>query len=327
MRKNLDTSEAAQLLIPRLNKEIEEKFTQLLEEKHLYQRVTIDGDKVIADLRAHVLSSYQDHFDQATRGVSTMAFNLAVSIVADPSPGILGRVPLVLLLKNVTMFCQRSTCNRREAFRPIWFSDVVQQLRPLAPAKVHRLPLPGSFQVFVLAYQCQHCEGQPEVLIVRRSGWHLSLEGRSPMASVEIASFIPKRESHFFRDAIVATGAGKTLAGLFYLRTFIEQFGRRMTGISDKRTGDEILSEYAKGLPLSFRDSMPSLADWYEKLSVAIHSADPDEGLFKNAKEKIEKHFEIRKAMDLAEVPAKTSGANSEEASATPATEAVDASS
>jgi hypothetical protein len=50
---------------------------------------------------------------------------------------------------------------------------------------------------------------------------------------------------------------------------------------------------------------MPSLAEWYEKLSVALHAADPDEALFKDAQEKIEKHCEIRKAMDISQTPVK----------------------
>jgi uncharacterized ferritin-like protein (DUF455 family) len=52
---------------------------------------------------------------------------------------------------------------------------------------------------------------------------------------------------------------------------------------------------------------MPSLAEWYDKLSAAMHSANPDEDLFKSAQEKIEKHFEIRKAMSIPENPPKDS--------------------
>jgi len=206
----------------------------------------------------------------------------------------------VLLLKNATLFCRE--CDRREAFRPIWYKDVSAELRQLPqPELVRHLPIPPALQDFALVYQCQACEGVPEILIVRREGWSLRLNGRSPMASVEIAAYIPKKERDFLRDAIIAHGSGKTLAGLFYLRTFIEQFGRRVTGISGKKTGDEILSEYSKTLPANVRDSMPSLAEWYEKLSIALHTANPDEALFKDAQEKIEKHCEIRKAMDIPE--------------------------
>ena len=42
---------------------------------------------------------------------------------------------------------------------------------------------------------------------------------------------------------------------------------------------------------------MPSFREWYDKLSEPIHSADEDaaEKLFPNAKEEIERHFDIRR--------------------------------
>jgi len=298
--------EAVEWVIPSLNKEIEEKFESLLETKHLYQKVTIEWEKVVASLREKIIASDHQQFPGYIREVPGMLFTPVTQVrLLSQSQGSLGRIPLVLLLKNVTMFCRE--CDRREAFRPIWYKDVSIELRQLPSSGVVRhLPLPTTFQDFVLIYQCQHREGASETFIVRRNDWILSLDGRSPMASVETLPYIPKKEDHLFRDAIIANGSGKTLAGLFYLRTFIEQFGRRVTGISGKKTGDEILSEYSKLLPANVRDSMPSLAEWYQKLSVALHSANPDEELFKNAQEKIEKHFEIRKAMTISEPPAKS---------------------
>jgi hypothetical protein len=318
MDTSFNSSQGAVQLIPRLNDEIETKFSSLLETKHLYQKVMIEGDQVISLLRAQVISAYHVEFNRMISDVPKMPFIPALSVGRVQSQGDLGQIPLVLLLRNVTMFCQQPQCDRKEAFRPIWHMDLTQQLRPLAPGQVRRLPLPTNFQVFLLAYQCQHCEGKPETLVVRRIGWQLSLEGRSPMASVEVASYIPKKENYLFRDAIIANGAGKTLAGLFYLRTFVEQFGRRMTGIAGKETGDQILSEYSKTLPANLRDSMPSLAEWYDKLSAAIHSANPDEELFKAAQEKIDKHFEIRKAMSIPETSAKELKAGAPEADDSP---------
>ena len=51
------------------------------------------------------------------------------------------------------------------------------------------------------------------------------------MEQVILPSFIPKHEKHLFRDAVIAYQAGKFLAAVFYLRTFIEQFARRVAGI------------------------------------------------------------------------------------------------
>jgi hypothetical protein len=277
----------------------------LLETKYLYQKASIDAEAVFARLKEKVLPNWHSEYDALVQAVSAMPFILTTNITIGQPQGSLGQIPLAVRLKNVTMFCQRPSCERGEAFRPIWHIDMAREVRPLWPAQVPRLPIPTDFQVFLLAFQCQHCEGIPEAILVKRSKWQLSLDGRSPMASVEVVPFIPRKESYLFRDAIIAHGAGKTLAGLFYLRTFVEQFGRRITGIAGKETGDHILSEYSKTLPPNVRDSMPSLAEWYDKLSAAIHAASPDEELFKTAQEKIEKHFEIRKAMSIPETPAK----------------------
>jgi hypothetical protein len=303
-----DSAEGAKRVIPHLNAEIEKTFQSLLETKHLYQKVAIEWEAVVATVEkgVHVHPSHRSAFHAHIKGVPHMPFTPVTQVhLIQPQANNLGQVPLVPLLKNVTMFCRE--CDRREAFRPIWFKDVSAELKQLPQAGlVRHLPIPKSLlQDFAIVYQCQACEGVPETLVVRREGWSLSLNGRSPMASVETAAYIPKKERDFLRDAIIAHGSGKTLAGLFYLRTFIEQFGRRVTGISGRKTGDEILSEYSKTLPANLRDSMPSLAEWYEKLSVALHAADPDEALFKDAQEKIEKHCEIRKAMDISETPVK----------------------
>ncbi len=301
----MNSSDGSRSLIPLLNKEIEEKFQSLLETKHLYQKVEVDWRKLIAELQSKVHPSHHLQFAENIHDIDDMPFIPAtqVSIVGPQGPnGNLGQVPLVLLLKNATMFCR--ACGRREAYRPIWYKDVSADLRQVLQSRLIRhLPVPGYLQDFVIVYQCQACEGVPETLVVRRDGWDLRLNGRSPMASVETVAFIPKKERDFLRDAIIANGSGKTLAGLFYLRTFIEQFGRRITGLRGRETGDEILSAYSDTLPEKLRDSMPSLAEWYGKLSVALHSADANEALFKEAQERIEKHFEIRKAMDIPEKP------------------------
>src|ERR1700761_9572129 len=106
----------------------------------------------------------------------------------------------------------------------------------------------------------------PEAVLIRREGWRLSLHGRSPMEHVDVPRCIPKEERHLFRDAIIAGHGGKTLAGLFYLRAFIEQFARRIIGETGRRPGNEIVDDYGKTLSEQYRGLMPSLREWYGKL-------------------------------------------------------------
>ncbi len=46
-----------------------------------------------------------------------------------------------------------------------------------------------------------------------------------------------------------------------------------VTGEAGRRFGDELMAEYGNTLPNAHRDTMPSLREWYEKLSEPIHAA------------------------------------------------------
>jgi hypothetical protein len=70
-----------------------------------------------------------------------------------------------------------------------------------------------------------------------------------------------------------------------------------------RKTGDEIMDAYSQTLPEEKRSHLPSLKEWYDKLSEPIHSADENEAekLFESAREAIENHFEIRRALRIPE--------------------------
>jgi hypothetical protein len=292
----------------------------LLETKHLYQKVSLQPDELLAELAppipgpsplGRIGENENDTFQQWASGFLDERLTVSETLVFD------NKHPVrCLVVTNVKLFCAKCDC--KEAFRPIWVEDVTNQIRLLhhqqkvaVSRPVSTLSFWASFQNIVLVFQCQRCEGKPVVFLLRRDGRDLYLEGRSPIEYVEIHSSLPKKEGKWFRDAIVAHQSGKTLAGLFYLRTFIEQFARRMTGMLDiKETGDTILSAYSEGLHPKVRDSAPSLREWYEKLSEAIHGAKDDASLFDSAKEKVEEHFEFRRLykLDPDIVPERKSG-------------------
>ncbi len=284
---------------------VAERLKLLLETCHLYQKVSITPE-VTPEARAKlkILVGEQEDYDKRVSSFSLSKFSLAENQLFDEH-----RLPTpCLIVGNVKLFC--SKCDSREAFRPVWFVDITNQL--LQPLVVKdskfKVAFQSSFQLFALVFQCQRCQGLPEVFIVKRNGYDLSLEGRSPIEHVEIPKFIPQDERKWFRDAVIAFQTGKTLAALFYLRTFIEQFARRKTNLrTDKRTGDEIMTAYAETLPVELRSSMPSLAEWYDKLSGALHTANEDSELFESAQEKIEKHFDIRRVHELDSRPSKPS--------------------
>jgi hypothetical protein len=279
---------STQVVLTLLGLKASQELKNLLENKHLYQHVSINAEEILKQrIEAEILPSNKILLNKwSAQELPKMRFVLIHQQIQNT---------LVLVLPNVSLFCRR--CQRREAFAPIWSNDVSS---PIVRGD-RQIKLPDGFQIFFLVYECQRCFGKPEGFLVRREGWTLGLHGRSPIELVEVPAHIPKVESWLYRDAAIAFNSGKILAGLFYLRTFIEQFARRVTGLTGRVTGDEIMDSYYKALPAPNKDQMPSLREWYDKLSEALHSATQDVGLFETAKTQIEKHFDMRRVFEIPE--------------------------
>lgn len=292
--------EAVPIIVKSLNMLVASALQDLLETKHVYQKVSVDAEGEFGKFTRSIYGDDERLF-QELAAAAVEGARLTPSdreLITEEKNGTRNPV-LLLLLKSVKLFC--SACDSREAFRPIWWSDATNELRK--PSGNERLMgrLEETYQIFTLVYQCQRCTGTPATFLVRRAGWQLFLDGRSPFEEVEVPAFIPRTERWLYRDALIAQHGGKTLAALFYLRTFIEQFARRLTPVKGRVTGDELMAAYGQTLPEKQRDHMPSLKDWYERLSGAIHSASQDEALFESAREAIDQHFDFRRLFRIDE--------------------------
>ncbi|HEY4304746.1 MAG TPA: hypothetical protein VGM82_09775 [Gemmatimonadaceae bacterium] len=292
-------------LVSELGKEFSAALKTLLEEKHLYQSVSVDPVPLVQRMRDRLPEVDQRRL-AAMGGTGIEAFRFILSnepLDAVGREGHRSALPIILV-ENLKLFC--AACESREVFAPVWFKDVeedIHRARPIFPGggSAPSQPPPCPTQVFGIGFRCQLCKGDLTTFFVRRSRWKLVLEGRSPIEHIELPKHMPKVEAHLFRDALVAAHAGKGLAALFYLRTFIEQFARRQTNLRGKETGEAIMSAYSKLLPEKQRDMMPSFAEWYDKLSGALHSAQDDASLFESARTEIERHFEIRKVFSISD--------------------------
>ncbi len=291
-------------ILLQLSTKASQELKNLLEQRHLYQKVDIDPASIVErrlqqlhhDVNGERLASW------AKKDLPKERFTLApqqISVALSSAPSV--QVPrLTLIVLHVSLFCRE--CQRREAFAPLWYTDAMEPMRKVGhPAQKNQNAIPEDLQIFYLAYQCQRCLGKPECFIVRREAWRLELHGRSPIEHIEAPKYVPKAEAWLYRDAVIAFNSGKTLAALFYLRTFIEQFARRVTGLTGRATGDEIMDAYYKSLPSPNKDQMPSLRDWYDKLSECLHAARQDVALFETAKAQIEKHFDMRRVFEIPE--------------------------
>jgi hypothetical protein len=296
MAENLSYQLARSTLATMLNERLNKTYKELVETKHLYQSVIIDFESPFTEVRAKVVGpNDKEMFGKYVTTARHLSLFLAEEQRYSTDPNFGWNYPsLGLLLGNVKLFC--SACKALETFSPASYTDVTNDIRG---TNTRIVSYPPDLQVFAISYQCETCKKLPVAFLIRRAGWKLTIEGRSPFETVVPPPFLPKIETWLFSGAIVAQQTGNTLAGLFYLRSFIEQFARRQTGIKGKKNGDTILVAYQKLIPKKQRDQMPSLRSWYEKLSVPIHKAKEDIAVFEEAKASIIEHFDFRRAFKI----------------------------
>lgn len=297
MSANVTAQQAMREYTSKVVDDYSSKLRSLLEDKHLYQRIDVLGDLPPQGVWPTLTLGQQPHFNEAisewTARRLKPSFTLATETIL-MSGSHVQVTAAILLVTNVKLFC--TVCSNAEVFFPLWAKDAAEEC--VGPHHT-QMPRKNSHQLFFLAFQCQRCHSDPEGFIIRRRDNRLFLEGRSPIEHVEVPKYLPKREAKFFSDAVVAYNAGKKLAAIFYLRTFLEQFAKRMTGKLDRVSGEELMEAYAATLPHAHRDSMPSFRELYEKLSEAMHAAREDDTLFESARCEIDRHFDIRRVFRI----------------------------
>jgi hypothetical protein len=266
----------------------------LLQEKHLYQSVSL-----VAPTDTHV-STKKDGTKVTEREPAVTAAIGDSWLFEPPVPprDIRAGVVCYFTPPDVKMFCV--TCNRVEAFNLATSLEVFSRIQT------------GGFQTkgeteqaFLLAYKCQSCKGTPEVFLIRRRGLKLTNEGRSPIEHVDVPAYVPKSIRRFVGGAIVAHQSGQTLAGVFLLRTAIEQWARAASG-SKKEQADQVIEDYMSTLPTDFKTRFPSMRNLYGELSIDIHNATGSAALFEKARGQIIEHFDVRRMFRLDEPPTVT---------------------
>lgn len=277
-------------------------FRELLAQKHLYQSVRLDTAyiKEIASKRHHWFalrdaSSMSPNRQPLPPLESFEAEGLELTIEKKWSPQIPNRIyspfsnqreGLEFELPSIKLFC--AGCKENE---PHHACHVVYQDGAHMP----------SDQWFLVNYECQGCKGDPVRFLIRRKADKLTLCGREPIEEVRAPSTIPKNQATFYKSAVIAFQSGQTLAAIFLLRVFVEQYWKSHRNLvseleSDRPTGEELGAAYRKTLPPEFNSQFPSLSDVYEDLSGAMHSAQADDASFLKCLSKTDLHFE---AIDL----------------------------
>ena len=299
---------SAEEYYPVIGRAVGKAMGVLLTEKHLYQAVDLDLG-FLPDLAKR-------YFDRKPRGPSTAGGSYGPNDTMEDalkaitgytkatwSPYITGKPnqvipgtgtgsgPIMFELPTINTYC--SACESRPPFNPV-------------PDGSYLIFGPKEDNLFCLRYVCQQCKEHSVCFLVRREeSKKLRLCGRDPLETIPSPTFLPKAHRKFYGDAAIAHHAGQTLAGIFLLRVFVEQFWRSRPEVKplydqDPRIPGEKLGEaYQQTLPQDFRARFPSLTDVYSDLSAAMHEARGDAGVFEGCQNRIEEHFDARRLFKL----------------------------
>jgi hypothetical protein len=285
-----------------LTKQIEQGFQELLNNKHLYQSLRIDFfdgetifDLVQDDLNELLVSApklIRPVFDQlfplvanARWSIFTSRGRLASYLGGGSNLKYEGSISFTP--KTIRNYCRH--CESIEPYNFINGGDIISDINSEI----------SDIQIFVLSYECQGCKNIPEVFLVRREGMKIILSGRSPMEQVIVPRFIPKKQSEYISNAIVAFDSGQILSGIFQLRTFLEQYVRSKSSDSNTEDIESLFKEYSLTLPEDFKKRFPSLREIYNTLSDCIHLADSNEDVFKKSRDDIYKHFDAKRVHEI----------------------------
>ena len=185
-----------------------------LETKHLYQSDSIDPQECLTAIMENIQPIdrrvQESHLKDSFRKYWTPRLR--------ESTGQLKTEDRTLPIGDFVFEIQpiRVVCSRCRSIEPLNPDDTHIQFQngfQLLP-KHDRTEI---IQVLVLSFVCQRCKGNPEVFLVTRYNWKVTLTGRSPMEHIAVPKYIPESVRNYLSSAIVAYQSGYTLAGLFYL--------------------------------------------------------------------------------------------------------------
>ena len=295
MDRPLSPNEAVWKLKQAFEQRIAQDVKSLIESKHLYQSKLLEYEDLLSatlqrvmEYRASVEPEFQKLIQANWHPIDNADWkeNRPGFPVEDATP------PIRFQPQDVKLFCQ--PCEGIEAFNNISSEDFLRRGPPSRPFDSSG----QTVQLFVFSFLCQSCKAIPEVFLVRRQGLKLTNSGRSPIEHIDVPAAIHKSVRRFYSGAVVAYQSGQTLAGIFLLRTLIEQWTRHAVARPDL-LADEALDAYMRTLPEDFKARFPSLPSLYADLSADMHAALGDKDLFEKACAAITKHFAARRLFEL----------------------------
>jgi len=270
-------------------------FKKLLDEKHLYQSVNIEFPKLEEILEKIIpeektVIQFEIIYTTASR-IYDDCFNLQWKIYLPFAHRFQVdsdryETSISLTPPTIEVFC--SNCDKVEPYNYETGGDVLVGLITET-----------TNQVFIMVYRCQACKSVPEVFLVLRKEMKITLSGRSPIEIYHVPTYIPKAQRIYYQNAEISFNTGFILAGIFYLRTLLEQYVRSQHKKPEDLDIEVIFDYYSNNLPDDFKSRFPSLYPIYGDLSDAIHMADKSEKTYKKAIGEIKLHFDAKRVFKI----------------------------
>jgi hypothetical protein len=264
-------------VIAKCGKTISDALRLLLEEKHLYQYVSVTSFSPIIDEMLPNTSEYGALRREVFKAITGRWYAVQETYDSQLPPRgthYSGQGKLTFLAPRTRLYC--APCKRVEPHSCIHTDS--------------------DDNSFFLIYACLSCTNARITFLLERERAasdpeRLRLSGRHPMEYVESPRSLPPFLGSYYSNAVIAANCGFTLMGLFGFRTVIEQWARSATGITGKVDGVELFEKYMARLPVGFSSLHPSLAALYSDLSEDIHGATGGTAFFQRAVREIDSHF------------------------------------
>jgi hypothetical protein len=197
-------------------------FKQLLCEKHLYQNIALELTMFQKDAEERQIKGHPGmpappvtHLVEVGKQILERTWIPQNALLTPPqSAGPEGPQFIIFEVPSINTFC--SHCEGAWPFNP------TQNIVAIGE---------GQNQCFLFEYECQQCKIESVRFQIHRGGLKIRLTGRDPIEVLPTPKELPKAMSKYFSGAHIAHNAGQTLAGIFLLRTFIEQFWRSLPSV------------------------------------------------------------------------------------------------
>lgn len=320
---------------------IEEAFRDLIERRHLYQKITLDFAGVdIAIKRAvekakeragqptlgaghgspHPVPATPERLQELHAEIETRPWDLKTRHLSDdPADAAMQRfagsgtqplgtpsdqMNISFYLPAVQLKCP-GRCNRISTFTALGCSD-----RMVFGSPYPRIVKGKTEQIFTPVYRCELCRETVYTILVRRSAGRIHLSGFAPRRVPLVTKSVPESIIPILNDAEQSVAEGDIYAGMYHLRTLLEHYLKNRLGvrIEQQVRGDDLVRQHYETLAPQISSVLPPLLPAWEKLSQWLHTRTGEIKDYEAQRDAICKHIESLTVLGPGAVNDRSSG-------------------